>query len=230
MTFELKPQVTPAFKKEAEQPVKQEPVEPLLQMQYSEKPVAQAGHSVESKPAMRNGFLSKPANIYSEELQQDNTPVYKEIKPAAQPVRQEAPIAKQQLPKQQEPVRPVFIQPEPEESMEFTLVMKEEVPAPVVNSFQQAIPDLSDEEEQRRRAADRINKLRNISFNMNTNHDVTGEFENVPAYVRRNMELFGSTLTSVENYYSKYTVKKDESSNQANISTINKFLDEKKPD
>jgi cell division protein FtsZ len=112
--------------------------------------------------------------------------------------------------------------------------MKEEVttppPAKQTTSFAQPIMDMGAEEDQRRKAAERINKLRNISFNMNTNHDVTGEFDNVPAYVRRNMELFGNTLTSVENYYSKYTVKKEENSNQGQISTLNKFLDEKKPD
>lgn len=59
--------------------------------------------------------------------------------------------------------------------------------------------------------------------------DMNTEFDNVPAYVRRNMELFGNTLTSVENYYSKYTVKKDENDN-TQISTINTFLDGKKPD
>jgi cell division protein FtsZ len=64
---------------------------------------------------------------------------------------------------------------------------------------------------------------------MNSAADANNEFDTVPAYVRRNMELFGNTLTSVENFYSKYTVSKDEN-NQAQISTINTFLDGKKPD
>jgi cell division protein FtsZ len=70
--------------------------------------------------------------------------------------------------------------------------------------------------------------LRNLSFNVNGT-DAGGEFDAVPAYVRRNMELFGNTLTSVENFYSKYTVNKDEN-DKTNISTINTFLDGKKPD
>ena len=81
--------------------------------------------------------------------------------------------------------------------------------------------------EQKRRAAERIQRLRNLSFN--TNGGDANEFDNVPAYVRRNMELFGNTLTSVEDFYSKYTVGKDEN-NQTQISTINTFLDGKKPD
>jgi cell division protein FtsZ len=86
----------------------------------------------------------------------------------------------------------------------------------------------NEEEEQKRRAAERISKLRNLSFNMNS-ADANTEYDNVPAYVRRNMELFGNTLTSVEQFYSKYTVKKDENE-ETKISTINTFLDGKKPD
>jgi cell division protein FtsZ len=84
-------------------------------------------------------------------------------------------------------------------------------------------------EEQRRKVAERIQKLRNLSFNINNGADPNTEFDAVPAYVRRNLDLFGNTMASVENYYSKYTVEQDEN-NQTNISTINSFLDGKKPD
>jgi len=110
------------------------------------------------------------------------------------------------------------------------LIEKEETPAPkAVISPSSFIDDsvLDDAEEQKRRAAERIQRLRNLSFN--TNGGDANEFDNVPAYVRRNMELFGNTLTSVEDFYSKYTVGKDEN-NQTQISTINTFLDGKKPD
>lgn len=251
IVFELKP-IEPVKQAEPEQP-KQEAIDPLLQMTYSEKPVTPANIAAETKPAMqpssvRPSFLSKPMNIYSEEMQ-DNTPVYREapqqpkqeVPFVLQQPKQETPYVPQQPVKPQEPQKPATpqqpakplygLQPDPEENIEFTLSMKEEAPVQQVTSFStQPIMDMSEEEDQRRRAADRINKLRNISFNMNTNHDVTGEFDNVPAYVRRNMELFGNTLTSVENYYSKYSVKKDDGNNQGQISTINKFLDEKKPD
>jgi len=89
-------------------------------------------------------------------------------------------------------------------------------------------PALQDEaEELRRRAADRIAKLRNLSFNINA-ADPNNEFESVPAYLRRNMELHNS-LADVESFYSNYQVKTDEN-NQSEISTINTFLDGKKPD
>ena len=88
---------------------------------------------------------------------------------------------------------------------------------------------LDEAEEQKRRAAERIQKLRNLSYNMNSTGDNHNEFDAVPAYVRRNMDLFGSTLTSVENFYSKVTVGRDEN-NQTQISTLNTFLEGKKPD
>jgi len=73
-----------------------------------------------------------------------------------------------------------------------------------------------------------LHKLRNLSFNVNS-VDPNSEFENVPAYIRRNMELYGSSISAVENFYSNYTVKKDENNN-TQISTLNTFLDGKKPD
>lgn len=116
------------------------------------------------------------------------------------------------------------------------LVVKEDVPT--VEEPEAIRPDdqiiepeenlLMDEtEEQRRRATDRIQKLRNLSFNINGT-DTNNEFENVPAYIRRNLELY-NTVNNVENFYSSYTVKPDDN-NKSQISTVNTFLDGKKPD
>jgi cell division protein FtsZ len=118
-----------------------------------------------------------------------------------------------------------------EEEPSMQLVMREDSNAPVAHVNQQANYDmpLDNAEEQRKKVAERIQKLRNLSFNINNTNDSSNDFESVPAYVRRNMEMFGNTLASVENYYSKYTVDKDEN-NQTQISTINTFMDGKKPD
>jgi len=118
-----------------------------------------------------------------------------------------------------------------EEEPSMQLVMREESNTPVAHVNQQSNYDmpLDNAEEQRRKVAERIQKLRNLSFNINNANDPSNDFESVPAYVRRNMEMFGNTLASVENYYSKYTVDKDEN-NQTQISTINTFMDGKKPD
>lgn len=158
-------------------------------------------------------MFSKPMNIYAEPEKQAPAPVQEMVQPVKQ-VIEEKPVVQ-------------------EDDMMMQLVEKEEKPAPVVAVAPPAsfIDDsvLDDAEEQKRRAAERIQKLRNLSFNMNNSTDANNEFDNVPAYVRRNMELFGNTLTSVEDFYSKYTVGKDEN-NQTQISTINTFLDGKKPD
>ena len=84
-----------------------------------------------------------------------------------------------------------------------------------------------DTDDPKRRAAERINKLRNLSFNINA-ADPNNEFETVPAYIRRNLDLY-NTISSVEDFYSNYEVKTDENNN-SEISTINTFLDGKKPD
>lgn len=89
-------------------------------------------------------------------------------------------------------------------------------------------PPVGDEtDELRRKAMERIAKLRNLSFNMNA-ADPNNEFESVPAYLRRNTELHNS-IADVESFYSNYTVKSDDNG-KMNISTLNTFMDGKKPD
>ncbi len=241
--FELKVPEETVKQPEPEPVKKEEPVNPLLQMQYVEKPVE--NRPAETRPSFRSGgFLHKPENIYAEEPKE--APVYapREAAPAPQPVKfEEIPLVINHVPaaapvaKQEEAPKPVLkITPEPEENVSFTLVMKDEPQAqPAAPQPQQpayvrsALPDMGAEEDQRRRAAERINKLRNISFNMGSSQDVNGEFDNIPAYVRRNMELFGNTLASVEDYYSKHHVTKNDN-DKVEINSRNSFLEGKKPD
>jgi len=126
---------------------------------------------------------------------------------------------------------------EDEPLLEMQLVVKESTNAVEVNRVEQTQPimksaveepALQDETEAlRRRAKERLAKLRNLSFNVNAS-DPNSEFENVPAYLRRNMEM-QVQLADVETFYSNYTVKPVEN-NQTELSTINTFLDGKKPD
>lgn len=89
-------------------------------------------------------------------------------------------------------------------------------------------PAMQDEtEELRRRAKDRIAKLRSLSFNINAS-DPNSEFEAVPAYLRRNMEMHNQ-IANVDSFYSNYSVKKDVN-DQTVISTLNSYLHGKKPD
>ena len=89
--------------------------------------------------------------------------------------------------------------------------------------------DLSEEEIKRKKAEERIQKLRNLSYNVQSG-DPNGDFDAVPAYVRKNLEMLGGSESSTaENYYSKYTVNADEKDG-TNISSLNAFLEGNKPD
>jgi cell division protein FtsZ len=209
ITFELEiPEIKTEEKiqeREIEKEKVPEEIPSILTMLYEEK--------MEEPKVAPSAFLNKPSSIYAQQNE----------KPASASIVKEE--IKKEEPKKEQP-KPLF----EEETMEFDLVIKEDVVAP--KSTPAAVfnlPANDEEEEQKRRAEERIHKLRNLSYNMNT-LDSGGEFENVPAYVRRNLELFGNNkLTTVEDFYSKVAVKKDEN-NQTQISTINTFLDGKKPD
>ena len=162
------------------------------------------------------GYLAKPLNIYVKELKpnpESNTT--DELTPLQSRVQADEPVFEMQMvvkdchePAEEKPVLPKIQQP-------LSMSKVEE-------------PALQDEtEELRRRAVERIAKLRNLSFNINA-ADPNNEFESVPAYLRRNMELHNS-IADVESFYSNYTVKTDDN-NQAEISTINSFLNGPKPD
>ncbi|MFI5132302.1 MAG: cell division protein FtsZ [Chitinophagales bacterium] len=160
--------------------------------------------------------LARPSNIYAE----SKVEVYTSMPSAGKPVSADvAAKSGDELP-----------------DMQMQLVEKD-VPAADMPLAHHAQAPLSTEvedsamqdeaDEQKRRAAERLHKLRNLSFNVNS-ADPNNEFETVPAYIRRNMELYNSN-SHIENFYSNYEVSSDQN-NQAHISTINTFLDGKKPD
>jgi cell division protein FtsZ len=225
--FELTPEITGPVQPVNEQPAVNE-VPEELNFKLSDKPMVNTSYDqLSTNNDQRSSFLAKPSNIYAQIPDQKPAAVnYEEPKPVQSKPLETTPAAKP-------------IEEEPE--FEMKLVEREEDPQaadkarlqtrleqqPSISAEEPA--PLDDAEDQKRRAAERIQKLRNLSFNMNST-DPNNEFDSVPAYVRRNMELFGNTLTSVENFYSKYTVSKDENTNQTNISSINTFLDGKKPD
>src|SRR5215471_9640596 len=169
--------------------------------------------------AASGGYLAKPTNIYAEPRSEESIPEHSPVK---------------------EPILDTVVNPtqEAEASNDMQLVFKDDIPAadePGAHQTQTVSSVLPAEEpapqdeadEHKRRAAERIQKLRNLSFNINA-ADPNNEFETVPAYIRRNLELY-NTISSVENFYSNYEVKTDENNN-TQISTINTFLDGKKPD
>lgn len=96
------------------------------------------------------------------------------------------------------------------------------------SAFVQDLGALDEAEMQKARAEERLHKLRNLSFNF-SNADPNNEYENIPAYVRQNLQVHNTTLASVEKFYSSYSVGADEN-NIGHISTLNTFLEGKKPD
>lgn len=163
------------------------------------------------------GYLTRPAIIYAEVTEGSIPEKVPEEKPVVIPAQ-------------------LHIVKEEEEIFDLQLVEKTEQPTaeeePVayqkVHIASSEEPPFTDEaEEQRKKAAERLQKLRNLSFNIHAT-DPNNEFDNVPAYLRRNLELY-NTVSPAENFYSNYTVQSNEN-NQAQINTINTFLDGKKPD
>lgn len=173
-----------------------------------------------STSAASGGYLARPANIYAEPKKEESIPDYSPVK---EPVLHTGANTTQ----------------EDEPSNDMQLVFKDDIPAAEEPGAHQPHPIVmanipveesqsgNEAEEQKRRAAERIQKLRNLSFNINA-ADPNNEFETVPAYIRRNLELY-NTITNVESFYSNYEVKADENNN-GQISTINTFLDGKNPD
>ena len=186
----------------------------------------------EATPIYNTEFvLNKPVNIYAEATLENELETEAEVD-AVSEVANEI-TAEVVVPAETENLETSFrsVEMEMEEEPTMQLVMREESSLTAQNRPQHSSFDISmdNSEEQRRKVAERIQKLRNLSFNINNGSDPGVEFDAVPAYVRRNLDLFGNTMASVENYYSKYTVEQDEN-NQTQISTINSFLDGKKPD
>jgi cell division protein FtsZ len=174
--------------------------------------------------AASGGYLARPSNIYMEDPwteQQSNPEHARTVKesilntPVADPSKEEESSPEMQL---------VF-RDKDSTADEPRAHQTPQLSEPNSPAEEPAMQD--DADDLKRRAAERINKLRNLSFNINA-ADPNNEFETVPAYIRRNLELY-NTISNVENFYSNYEVKTDENNN-TEISTINTFLDGKRPD
>jgi cell division protein FtsZ len=130
------------------------------------------------------------------------------------------------------------INPEPKEELSnIQLVIKNEAPADEVTVkigehylTPKEIEEKRAFEEQKRSLEERADRLRKMSFNIKGTES-TDELENVPAYVRRQIDI-DNGVASADKFYSGYSVGVNDQQNQsqASIQTINTFLDGKKPD
>lgn len=172
------------------------------------------------------GYLSRPTNIYAMPVmpRQDI------------PVQEPSPAPVSITPSEEPVVVPVVQEEEELLELQMHLVERTEElspePLPVLQAMGSSdteilASEMDEAADQQRRAAERLQKLRSLSFNFNA-ADANNEFETVPAYIRKNMELYNSSNT-VESFYSNYEVRSDEK-NQVQLSSINTFLDGKRPD
>ncbi|MFM2359604.1 MAG: cell division protein FtsZ, partial [Bacteroidota bacterium] len=163
------------------------------------------------------GYLAKPKNLYVEEQasQKPESKTKEELTPLQSINQEDEPEFEMQM----------VVKDSHEATEDQSSVDQTSKPMFMSSVEEPAMQDEADE--LRRRAADRIAKLRNLSFNINA-ADPNNEFETVPAYLRRNMELHNS-IANVESFYSNYTVKNDDQNN-IEISSLNTFLEGKKPD
>lgn len=168
------------------------------------------------------------------------TAYYQAPAPSPAPVQEERTSFNIELPKVEE--RPVVaaeqkpLPPVEQKFPELELIIKnEEKPAPqeapVKRGERFLTPEEMEEqrrfEEQKKALEDRADRLRRMSFNIQGTENAS-EIENVPAYMRRQTNL-DNTVNSSDSFLSGYAVN-DDKNNKGNISTINTFLDGKKPD
>ncbi len=209
-----------------------QPLPTAIDAAKEEKPSPSFSSVRPAQPSI-GGFLQKPSMIYATEpAQHVQQPQPVQQVQQAQPVQEipqpvEHPIAKVEEIKE----------PEMQEEESMQLIIREdlEVTRPIVleqpetqASFEEPIAGFDEAEAQKAKAAERLYKLRNLSYNFNAS-DPNNEYENIPAYVRHNLQVHNTTLASVEKFYSSYAVGTDEN-NVTQISTINTFLEGKKPD
>jgi cell division protein FtsZ len=220
LIFELRPEpeaapvprLTPEPEAEAEAPEQASPAEdpgPLFEapapvQEPMELKQAPPRSEPENKPAP-GGFLTRPAHIYQEP-------------PADADAREPQPAQ----PKSD--IKLVYRDdaPQPREPRASQPARGAEAGQPVT------VVNLEQTEEQRRVAAERIARLRHMSFNVRGTEN-RQELETVPAYIRREIPL-DPEAGSDQEPYSGYSVKKSADGKHAEISTINTFLDGKKPD
>jgi hypothetical protein len=185
---------------------------------------AQTPPVVLSASATSGVVLEKPKQIYVEEAQ-PSTPV----NTTTNPHTVEEPVAVQ-------PTKPVVEFFDEEASEPLTLFVREHTTSESEMDMQENTASNNDilseqgpideNAELRRRANERLNKLRNLSFNVGS--DPNSEFETVPAYMRRGLDV-QVQLADVESFYSHYTVKPT-TDQPIELNRFNKFLDGKKPD
>lgn len=160
-------------------------------------------------------FLAKPSRIYAEREEAVQTPDPHPLQVPHQEGTQEF-----------------------DPNSEMHLVIRENPPADGPQKVSAATdsasieePAMQDEvEEQKRIKALRESKLRNLSYWRNNASDPKNELEQIPAFIRRGSPEKGGLPSAPEQLYSQVTLKADEERDRIYLSSLNSFLEGKKPD
>lgn len=155
-------------------------------------------------------------------------PIPMEEQPRRFPLNMETPITSVEPEKTQQPA---------EELGAMTLTIKEEVPkeeSVKIGGHTLTTEEMEERkrfEEQKRALEERAERLRRLSFNIKGGEGAD-DMENVPAYMRRNVDLPQGGGSQDTSYLSGMSIGLNEGQQgkQASIQTINTFLDGKKPD
>ena len=255
----LEPQISEGLTMEEEKPIVIEfdlelpsslqEVEPEVKEEVvMNQPTVEEINSIKEEIIERTtGFLVKPTVIYAEETPEITSSTIQEPESIQSVV--ELPVLKVQAPEvvaetstsavQTQASNETAAEAEEEELMQIVfhdgveegiqpVATIEEPVIPTSTTVDSPMAAFDEAEAQKIRAAERLYKLRNLSFNFNA-ADPNNEYDSIPAYVRHNLQVHNTTLASVEKFYSSYSVGTDDQNN-TQISTINTFLEGKKPD
>ena len=220
--------------------------EPTVEPAPLQEPTAEEINAIKEEIAERtSGLLVKPTIIYAEETPSVTIAVVEEpapIQPIIEPIAQQEDVVENTVEAvsvhvqahteteneiEAEELMQIVFHEEVEEPVKPTVTMEEPV-IPTSATIDSPMAAFDEAEAQKIRAAERLYKLRNLSFNFNA-ADPNNEYDSIPAYVRHNLQVHNTTLASVEKFYSSYSVGTDDQNN-TQISTINTFLEGKKPD
>jgi cell division protein FtsZ len=150
-----------------------------------------------------------------------------------------APVASaaQAAPAPQATITPAPVAEQPANDIPMQVVIKEEQ-QPVMTPGGRMLTEFELEEkrrfeEQKKALEERADRLRMMSFNIKGGEN-KDDIENVPAYMRRNMNVDDTKQASTDTHYSGYSVGTNDDQNTGNgkgfLQTINTFLHGKKPD
>ncbi len=214
------------------QPQQQAPIAPARQnyvLNIQQVPVQQPQQAPEPQPVQQH--MQQPQQQHMPQQQQHMPPQQQHMQQPAQPnVNVIQPQSGSAAGGYLNRPTNIYVEPGTPATPEMKMVYREEEqpthPLPPEVPMQQT--SYEELEEQKRKQAERVAKLRSISFNVK-NMDNNAEIENVPAYLRRNVTL-DNGAGSAEHFYSNYTVSDPGQNNHTEINTINTFLDGKKPD